>query len=425
MTAPAPAPDAPAPRRRRWPVLLLVLAVAGLVLALSVRVLLPPERALHLVLERLGPSLGLDIAFDGDVAYRLRGTPQLEVRNVTARMPGETTPLLRADRVLVSLPWSTIRSRGAELEIARIELDAPTVHLPTLLRWLDARPPGDGRVPPFTDGLRIRNGVVDADGWRIEALMLELPALYPERAVTARVAGTAIAADVSAPFQLRVRADRLVDLRTLGANGSVTLRLPSGRLDARLQIDATRVDPAAAGLHLAPLRIAADAHWRARATSIPFAFGLQGRLGFDAGRLELAPVGIATRATGLVPTLAAGGRIALDDALQLTLDGHIARWPAAWPALPAPLAGSDAPMPFALRYAGPAGFDAPLALRIEHAGARFDGRARLPAVLQWLDAIDTGSPVPPLQGRLTAPRLELSGALLEDVRIDFDDGSNE
>ena len=71
------------------------------------------------------------------------------------------------------------------------------------------------------------------------------------------------------------------------------------------------------------------------------------------------------RATGLVPTLAAGGRIALDDALQLTLDGHIARWPAAWPALPAPLAGSDAPMPFALRYAGPAGFDAPLALRIE------------------------------------------------------------
>ncbi len=425
MTAPAPAPDAPAPHRRRWPILLLVLAVAGLVLALSVHVLLPPDRALHLVLERMGPSLGLDITFDGHVAYRLRGTPQLEVRNVTARMPGETTPLLRADRVLVSLPWSTLRSRGAELEIARIELDAPTLHLPTLLRWLDARPPGDGRVPPLTDGLHIRNGVVDADGWRIEALMLELPALYPDRAVTARVAGTAIGADVSAPFQLRVRADRPVDLRTLGANGSVTLRLPSGRLDARLQIDATRVDPAAPGLHLAPLRLAADAHWRARATSIPFAFGLQGRLDFDAGRLELAPVGIATRAEGLVPTLAAGGRIALDDALQLTLDGHIARWPEAWPALPAPLAGSDAPMSFALRYAGPAGFDAPLALRIEHAGARFDGRARLPAVLRWLDAIDTGNPVPPLQGRLSAPRLELSGAMLEDVRIDFDDGSHE
>lgn len=425
MTAPAPAPDAPAPRRRRWPILLLVLAVAGLVLALSVRVLLPPERALHLVLEQLGPNLGLDIAFDGDVAYRLRGTPQLEVRNVVARMPGETTPLLRADRVLVSLPWSTIRSRGAELEIARIELDAPKVHLPTLLRWLDARPPGDGRVPAFTEGLRIRNGVVDADGWRIEALMLELPALHPDRAVDARVAGTAVSAAVSAPFQLRVRADRLVELRTLDANGRVTLRLPSGRLDTRLQFDATRIEPAAPGLHLAPVRLAADAHWRARATSIPFAFGLQGRLGFDAGRLELAPVGIATRATGLVPTLAAGGRIALDDALQLTLDGHIARWPAAWPALPAPLAGSDAPMPFALRYAGPARFDAPLALRIEHAGARFDGRARLPAVLHWLDAIDTGSPVPPLQGRLTAPRLELSGATLEDVRIDFDDGSNE
>ena len=136
-------------------------------------------------------------------------------------------------------------------------------------------------------------------------------------------------------------------------------------------------------------------------------------------------MGIATRAQGLVPTLAAGGRIALDDALHLTLDGHIARWPEAWPALPAPLSDSDAPMPFALRYAGPSGFDAPLALRIEHASARFDGRARLPAVLQWLDAIDTGSPVPPLQGRLTAPRLELAGATLDDVRIDFDDGSGE
>ena len=82
-------------------------------------------------------------------------------------------------------------------------------------------------------------------------------------------------------------------------------------------------------------------------------------------------------------------------------------------------------MPFALRYAGPAGFDAPLALRIEHAGARFDGRARLPAVLRWLDAIDTGSPVPPLQGRLTAPRVALPGAMLEDLQIEFDDGSDE
>ncbi len=425
MSTPAPAPGAPAPRRRRWLFLLAVLVAAGLGLALSVRVLLPPERALHLVLERLGPALGLELTFDGTVDYRLRGTPQLEVRNVVARMPGETTPLLRADRVLVSLPWSTIRSRGAELEIARIELDAPSVHLSALLRWLDARPPGDGRVPAFTEGLRIRNGVVDADGWRIEALMLELPALHPDRAVDARVAGTAVSAAVSAPFQLHVRADRLVELRTLDANGSVTLRLPSGRLDTRLQFDATRIEPAAPGLHLAPVRLAADAHWRARATSLPFAFGLQGRLAVDAGRFELAPVGIATRAEGPVPTLAAGGRLVVDDALQLALDGRIARWPEAWPALPAPLAGSDVPMPFALRYAGPAGFDAPLALRVEHAGARFDGHARVPAVLQWLDAIDTGSPVPPLQGRLTAPRVALPGAMLEDLQIEFDDGSDE
>ena len=423
MSTAAPAPDAPAPRRRRWPLLLLIPLVAALVLAVSVRVLLPPERALQLALDRLGPALGLDITFDGDVDYRLRGTPRLEVRNVVARMPGASTPVLRADRVLLSLPWTTIRSRGADLQITRVELDAPTLHLPTLLRWLDARPPGDGRMPPFTDGVRIRNGRVDADGWRVEALAVDVPALYPDRALDARVAGTAITGDVRAPFRLQVQADRVVDLRTLAADGTVTLRLPSGRLDTKLRVDATRADATAPGLHLAPLRIAADAHWRARATSIPFAFGLQGRLAFDAGRLELAPVGLATRAQGMVPTLAAGGRIALDDELQLALDGRIAHWPGAWPALPAPLSDSDAPMPFALRYAGPAGLDAPLALRIEHAGARFDGQARLPAVLQWLDAIDTGTPLPPLQGRLTAERLEMPGATLEGLQIDFDDGS--
>ena len=306
-------------RRRRWPLLLLIPLVAALVLAVSVRVLLPPERALQLALDRLGPALGLDITFDGDVDYRLRGTPRLEVRNVVARMPGESKPVLRADRVLLSLPWTTIRSRGADLQITRVELDAPTLHLPTLLRWLDARPLGDGRMPPFTDGVRIRNGRVDADGWRVEALAVDVPALYPDRALDARVAGTAITGDVRAPFRLQVQADRVVDLRTLAAEGTVTLRLPSGRLDTRLRLDATRAEPTAPGLHLAPLRIAADAHWRARATSIPFAFGLQGRLAFDAGRLKLAPVGLATRAQGMVPTLAAGGRIAPVSYTHLTL----------------------------------------------------------------------------------------------------------
>ncbi len=423
MSDPAPAPDAPAPRRRRWPLVLGALVAVGLVLALSVRLLLPPERALALVLDRLGPGLGLEIAFEGDVGYRLRGTPSLSVPNVVVRAPGDDVPLLEAEHVRLALPWATIRSRGADLEIARVELDAPTLHLTPLLRWLDARPPGDGALPTFTDGIRVRRGTLLADGWRVEGLSLDLPSLHAGRPVRAHARGTAHAGEIPMPFDLRLHGDRLVGAQHLGAAGRVTVRLPNGRLDARLQLDATRDRPDAPGLHLVPVRLAADAHWRARATSLPFAFGLQGRLAWDDGRLRLAPVGVATRAGGMLPTLAAGGTITLDDTLALGLDGAIAHWPEAWPALPPPLSDDDAPLPFSLRYTGPPALDAPLSLRLAHAGARFDGRTRLPDVLDWLDAIDTGTPLPPLSGQLVAERVVLPGATLEGLRIDFDDGT--
>ncbi|NYZ62698.1 hypothetical protein [Luteimonas deserti] len=424
MTTAAPAPEASGPRRRRWRRLVLAVVVGLGLLAGSVYVLLPPERAVRLALDRLGPALGLEITFDGDIEYRLRGTPQLVARDVTARMPGEATALLRADRVLLSLPWSTIRSRGEVFEIARVELDSPILHLPALLRWLGTRPPGDGPSPAFTDGVRIRDGVVDADTWRIEGLALDAPSLQADRPVDLRIEGSAIAGAVTAPFRLRMRSDRLAGAKRLDADGTLGLRLPTGRLDTRLHLHAARADDdAMPGLRLSPVRIAGEAHWRARATSLPFAFGLHGSLAYRAGRLELAPVGIAIRGQGPVPTLATGGRIVLDQGLVLALDGRLAHWPDAWPSLPAPLSADGSPLPFALRYTGPSTLDAPLAFRIEHAGARFDGDTRLRAVLQWFDAFDTGSPLPPLRGRLTAGRLELPGAVLEGVQIDFEDGA--
>ncbi|KLJ01120.1 AsmA family protein [Luteimonas sp. FCS-9] len=422
--APAPpVPPVPPRRRRRWPTWLLaalVLLAAGIA---AVWLLLPPERALRLVLARLEPALGLSIAFEGDVDYRLRGTPQLVVHDVTVRVPGTPAPMLQAQRVLLALPWKTLRSRGADLEIARVELDGPQLHLPTLLRWLDARPPGDGALPAFTDGLRIRDGRLDAEGWRIEALTLDVPSLHADRALAAQVAGTAIADTLRAPFRLRLRADRPVAFSRIEARGTLSADLGDGRLDTRLALDATRTDTDAPGLTLAPLRLAIDTRWHADATDLPFALGLHGRLAFADGRLALAPVGLATRAEGLVPTLAAGGRIAHGDALQIALDGRIARWPDGWPALPAPLSQAEGPLPFALRYAGPAMLDAPLSLRIAHAGARFDGSARLPDLLRWLDALDTGTPLPPLRGQLRVERVEVSGATLEGVEIDFDDST--
>ena len=115
----------PAPRRR-WARTAGAIAVLLLLLALALRVALQPEHVTGLVLGQLGKALGLEITANGPGEYRLVGSPVLVVRDVVAREPGAKTPILRAERVLLSLPWSTIRTRGAELTITRVELDAPT-----------------------------------------------------------------------------------------------------------------------------------------------------------------------------------------------------------------------------------------------------------------------------------------------------------
>lgn len=430
MSDAAPAPSAP--RRLRWLRLLLIALVLMIVAALLVQLLLPPERALRLALARLEPTLGLRITFDGDVEYRLRGTPQLVVRDVRIATPGSDTadvPMLQAERMLLSLPWKTIRSRGADLEITRVELDAPRLYLPSLLRWLDARPPGDSKVPTITEGVHIVRGQLDGDGWRVDGLALDLPALHADRAIEAQVGGSVHLDALQAPFRLHVHADRAVDARDLQARGTLALVHAAGRLDTTLQADATRIDANKPGFSLSPLRIAVDACWQGADDTdpLPFVLGLHGALhvGGDGNALGFAPMGIALRGEGVVPDLVAGGRIALGERLTLALDGRIARWPEAWPVLPPPLSDSTQPPPFVLRYDGPADVSAPIALRLEHEHARFDGEARVAAMLGWFDALANGSPLPPLRGQLTADRVEVSGAILQGVEITFDDGSGE
>src|SRR3546814_3348045 len=120
--------------------LLLTAAAALLLLALALHLLLQPQRVTGFVLNALGDALGLEITATGSSEYHLRGTPVLVVHDVVAREPGAATPLLRARRVYVSVPWSTVRSRGAQLAITRIELDAPVTDLPALQHWLAPRP---------------------------------------------------------------------------------------------------------------------------------------------------------------------------------------------------------------------------------------------------------------------------------------------
>ena len=78
-------------------------------------------------------------------------------------------------------------------------------------------------------------------------------------------------------------------------------------------------------------------------------------------------------------------------------------------------------MPFALDYKGSIDFADIAALELHRDATRFDARFRLPAVLAWLDDIATGTPLPPLQGALSTPRIEIAGAVLEGVDIELDD----
>src|SRR5687768_800802 len=186
----APAAAAPIARRKhRLTLGLGALAILALLLALSLRVMLRPENVTRFILQQVGTTLGLEITATGIGEYRLRGTPQLIVRDVVARAPGAKTAVLRAERIAIAVPWATLRSRGALLEVSRIELDAPVLDLPALQDWMATRPPGETRIPTLTDGLAVTRGRIDGDGWVIDGIEVELPRLHPEQPVNARVAG--------------------------------------------------------------------------------------------------------------------------------------------------------------------------------------------------------------------------------------------
>ncbi len=119
----------PTRRRRRWLRRLLVLGILLLLLSLLATWLLQPKQLVPLILDRAGKSLGLEITADGNAEAPLRGQPQLIVRRLVAREPGAKKTILRAERVLLALPWSTLRNGGKDAVIKRIELDAPVFKL--------------------------------------------------------------------------------------------------------------------------------------------------------------------------------------------------------------------------------------------------------------------------------------------------------
>ena len=139
--------------------------------------------------------------------------------------------------------------------------------------------------------------------------------------------------------------------------------------------------------------------------------------------LSIAPAGVAVRGQGVVPTLRAAGALHWRDALGLAFSGALAHWPQAWPALPAPIGRPMDTVPFALRYGGALDFSGATHLQVRPGALHADLRFHLPDVLAWSEAFERGTPLPPLAGRVSAPRLEIAGAVLEGVEIELDDAA--
>ena len=415
-----PAQDDITPPRRRRAIWLAALAVLLVLLALALRWVSQPSHVAGLILGQAGKALGLEITAGSASEYRLRGTPMLVVRDVVAKQPGASTPLLRAQRILMEVPWATIRAAGDDLTIQRIELDAPQLDIAALQRWQATRPPSETRIPTLTDGVRIVRGRVIGEGWSVEALDIDLPHLHPDRAAKARVQGRVDIGTTRVPLVLHAALTRPAAGAGLGLSGRVTVESAPWSIPMQARLSG-RLHDGDDGIGLDRMRMSAQARYRNGDTDLPFALGLAAPLRFRDGTLRLAPLGVAVRSQQTIPTFDAHGAFALGDTLSMQLEGRMASWPQDWPALPAPMGQSASPLPFALDYRGRADLSDIAALNLQRDTTTFEGRFRLPVVLDWIDAGSQGSPLPPIAGRLTTPRIDLSGATLEGVEVEFGD----
>lgn len=405
---------------RRRAIVWSVLAALLLMIPLSLRWAGQPERVAGVIMDQVGDSLGLVITAGGSSEYRLRGHPTLVVRDIDVRQPGADTPLLRAERIHLSLPWSTIRARGAMLLAHRLEIDAPQLDLAALQRWQETRPPAaETRIPTLKNGLEIVRGRIVAADWTIDRIALALPSLAPDAPVAARLSGRLQSGTTTLPFDLQVALTRPSFDAGLGAAGMATTITPDWRLPMRMRLGG-RLHDGDDGLGLDRLKVGANARHIADGSQSPFVYGLAGRLRYDSGQLTIAPMGLVIRGRDKIPSLDARGRFGWQQVVVLDLAGALAQWPEAWPALPAPIGQSDSALPFTLRYRGPVNLSGDTALELRRDATRFDSRFRLPDVLAWIEASAEGTPLPPIDGSLTTPVLEITGATLHDVQIEFD-----
>ena len=404
---------------RRRKIALLAIAALILIAALLLRWLSRPDVVTAAILDQTGKALGLEITATGVGEYRLRGTPQLIVRNVTAREPGAKTPLLTAERIFISVPWSTLRARGSDLTARRLELDAPILDMAAFQRWQAKRPSTETRIPTLFRGIGIARGQIVGSDWKIEAVNANLPSLAPGQPLRMHLRGHYLGGNLRVPADVHATLTQPGFGAGVGVVGEVALESAQWRLPSQIRLSATLRDEK--GIHLDNAVLGARSRYVSGETSLSFALGLAGPLVFSDKAITLQPAGVSLRGKTAMPTLDAVGGFSLDDKLRIDLDGNLAGWPAEWPALPPPLGQSGSPLPFTLDYSGASDLSGIAALQLRRDQTVFDGRFRLFEVMDWSQAGATGSPLPPLTGTLKAPRLEVSGAVLEGVELQMED----
>jgi len=410
--------------KRRPAIALIVVVSVLLVAALALRWAMRPQVLGPRVLDMAGQALGLEISAD-EFDYGLFGGPRLVVRGVSARAPGTQAAMMQAERVLVAVPWSTLHARGADPTVTRIELDAPLVQLGPFLRWWSQRPRGDGRLPTLSEGLRVDRGRLDGGGWSLQDIAIELPYFAPDARLGGGVRGRYEAATVQVPFDLQVAMTRPAAGAGIGAAGTATPRAGDWRLPSRLVLSTRLGAQGEAGFRLHGLRLSAASRYVSAETEQPFALGLAGEGAFADGLLELAPAALVLRGQDMIPRLRGRGHLGIGQQLDFALAGHIEQWPEAWPALPPPLGDSDAPLPFQVGYRGASDLSGPVELQLAREGAQFKGRLRVADISSWIGDMATGSPLPPLDGRATVPRMEVAGASLHGVVVTIEDEPTE
>jgi hypothetical protein len=368
------------PRSRRGWMVLGVLALAFALGAWWVNRQLEPRRLTAIVLGQLGSSLKLDLRFDGLPDYALRPEPRLLIPNLVATDPSNGQVILRTERLEVSLPWATIT--GGYPVITRLELRKPQLDLPALQHWLASLPKTPFKLPTLTKGLRIEQGHVQADGWQLNAVDLSLPRLKQNEAA---------AAELSMHF--------LQDKTDVSFAG--TMQVATAGLSSDIQLKGQ------GELEHVPKPLAYSAALDGHYLSDDSAFHL------DAKSLHL-------QGDSLLPTLTLSGNLAVGTTMSMTWQGELAQWPKDWPALPAPLNEAKGPLPIQLAYQGKPDLSDILTLDAAVGESKFHSNLRLPQVQTWL-AADNAAPLPPLNGTLVSPQLNVSGLELKGVSVEIED----